>query len=717
MSRRLGPVTFAHLDTRRQSLLGFGTFGGALAAALFAILAFHLLPGPFNVEPGSVARMDFRSPAKVSFPSNVLTREEQERAQSSVADVYDLDTLAARVQQQKLADAIERTGQLRDSQFDPDARRRGLQDLRDAGIGDRLGNDLLVLSEASWSRVRTETLWLFSELMRARFTEAQVPERIAAVTTQLSPELSPPERALVADLLRAFARPTLLLNAESTARARQQARDAVKPVRVNVERGEMILREGDVVRAVDVEKLEAAGLRGGMNWNGLAGTTLLTVLLVVILVSYLVLFQPALATQPRKLLLLGVIVVGATLAAKVMVPGRDLYGYFFPAAAVGMLVTTLIEAHLGIVVSALFAMVLGVIGGFSFELTAIAVAGSLIGILGVWRRERLHAIFVAGLAVATVNASLSVSFHLLSQGPDVLRLALLVFVALANGALSALLTIGGYSVLGNLFGVTTALGLLELAHPAQPLFRRLLTDTPGTYHHSAVVANLAERAAGVVGADALLCRVAAYYHDIGKTLRPYCFVENQARGENVHDRLSPETSAQLIIAHVTDGLELARQYRLPEPVRDVIAQHHGTRLVTFFYHRASQQAGRDLDERDFRYPGPKPQTKEAGLIMLADTVEAMARSGSDHSRENLGFIIDRAVSTIVAEGQLDECDLTLRDLAHVRVSFLEALASFYHPRVEYPGAKAPEAPMLPEPEALISGGPVEEPAREPIFPS
>jgi putative nucleotidyltransferase with HDIG domain len=213
-----------------------------------------------------------------------------------------------------------------------------------------------------------------------------------------------------------------------------------------------------------------------------------------------------------------------------------------------------------------------------------------------------------------------------------------------------------------------------------------MTEAPGTYHHSILVANLAERAAEAIGADALLVRVGCYYHDIGKALRPGFFVENQFDGESVHDLLDPATSARMILAHVNDGLTLARRYRLPGRVQDFIAEHHGTRLVTYFYHRAQQQQNA-VDPRQFQYPGPRPQSKETAIAMLADAVEARARATRDHSVENIGRIVDEIVAQRLSDGDLDECDLTLRDLATIRATFKRVLQGVYHPRIEYPSAQ------------------------------
>jgi len=349
----------------------------------------------------------------------------------------------------------------------------------------------------------------------------------------------------------------------------------------------------------------------------------------------------------------------------------------------------------------------------SFDLMTFTLVGGTVGALTVARLERFMTFFRAGLYVSIANFLVSVSFQLFAGELATEQVALLALISLVNGLLAAGLAMSAVYLLGHVLEITTPVSMLELAHPSQPLFRRLLTEAPGTYHHSVVVGNLAERAAEVVGADALLCRIGAYYHDIGKLVRPYAFIENQVDGTNVHDELAPMTSARIIQAHVPDGLALARRHRVPRRVQDLIAQHHGTTLTGFFYRKACQQNdGERVDETLFRYSGPRPQAREAGILMLADSVEAATRSSRDHSAENVQKIIERIVRERIEEGQLDECELTLRDLERIRVTFAAVLQGIFHPRIEYPPSVAPspgtaEARPAERPLAQVGGAPPE----------
>ncbi|HMN29473.1 MAG TPA: HDIG domain-containing protein, partial [Caldilineaceae bacterium] len=261
-------------------------------------------------------------------------------------------------------------------------------------------------------------------------------------------------------------------------------------------------------------------------------------------------------------------------------------------------------------------------------------------------------------------------------------------VAALNGGISASVALLGYFLLGNLFNITTSLQLTELSRPTHPLLRQLLLKAPGTYHHSIIVSNLAERAAAAIGADAFLARVGAYYHDIGKTVRPYFFTENIADGSSPHDKLDPLTSAQIILSHVNDGIDLAQKYRLPLRIQDFIREHHGKTLTGYFYTQAQRMApnGETVNEADFRYSGPRPRSKETAILMLADTCEAAVRSVRPATREDLERLVRKLIDERISEGELNESNLTFKDLQTIREVFLQVLQGVHHPRVSYPDA-------------------------------
>jgi hypothetical protein len=414
------------------------------------------------------------------------------------------------------------------------------------------------------------------------------------------------------------------------------------------------------------------------------------------------------------LLLLALVLVFIAFALK-LTAGRSIMPFFVPTAAAGMLVAILLDAGVALVLMALLAVIAGALNAGSLEFATYVLLGGFAGIVAVRRGDRLNVFVQAGIAVAVVGA-LVVSVFSLLGARDLTGILQLFGAALAAAGLATVVAVGSFAVLGNLFGILTVFHLLELANPSQSILRRLLVETPGTYHHSIMVGNLAERAAEAIGADPLLTRVAAYYHDIGKLSNPVAFIENQAGADNIHDELEPEVSAQILKQHVADGIDLAYRERLPKQLIAFIPQHHGTAIMSYFHARAKETAAAPyggiqttegaaaaaaVDERRFRHAGPKPQSREAALIMLADGVEASVRSLSSRDEPAIRAMVARIIDERLSDGQFDECDLTLRDLERIREAFVQQLLGMYHQRIAYPQNKIVEI----ESRRAAGGGP------------
>jgi len=420
----------------------------------------------------------------------------------------------------------------------------------------------------------------------------------------------------------------------------------------------------------------------------------------IILDLYLLRLRSDFWANRRHTILLFLLVVFFILVAKLMVPGHTLLPYLFPSATLSMLLMVLLGPQLAIAMTIVLSLLVGFMAGGSLELAAYVLVGGLIASLSLWRAESLNTFLRAGAYAILANVAVILAFRLPDQQLDLLGLVQLVLASVGNGGLSAILTLGGFFLLGSIFDITTPLRLMELARPTHPLLRQLLLKAPGTYHHSLLVSNMAEQAAEQIGADALLSRVGAYYHDIGKTVRPYFFVENQADGVNVHDRLDPKTSAQIIVSHTKDGLDLARKYRLPGKIQEFIAQHHGSGKVSYFYQQACQREGDagTVDEGDFRYPGPRPASKEVAIVMLADGCESAVRSARPTSAEEIDKLVRKVINDRLLRGELDDSDLTLRDLDKIREAFTSILQGVFHPRIKYPEG------ALKELEPAVQGG-------------
>jgi putative nucleotidyltransferase with HDIG domain len=671
------------------------------ALLLSAILSIDLVPRALEVREGDVASVAIKAPRNASYISPTRTRAARDAAAAQVPLVIELDRDRVVRQARTLSELIQAINGVRNdttSRRTPDQKTQATQQLTTPPLTDQTAERLAQIDDYRWSTLSNEAQRLLQDVLKDRIPEDRVTEVRQDLGLRVSPFFAEGDRAVVVELVARFVVPNLVVNQEATDRARQEARESVAPVEQTYQRGQTVVRDGQVITPLEIEALEALGLRNPEpDWRSVGASALLMFTLVGVLSAFVWHFDRPLLYRDRRMVLLASMLILATLAAKMVIPGRPLWVYVFPLPAVSMLVAILLDARLGVAVGVILSVILAWIAGGSLDVGVIATVGSLAGALAAWRKDRMVSYFFAGAEVALTMLAAYGAFFLASRSDDWTAASLVTFELMVNGVLSSLLAVGSFAVLGRLFGILTTMQLLELANPTQPLLRRLLMEAPGTYHHSIMVGNLAERAAEVIGANSLLVRVAAYYHDIGKLERPWAFIENQADTTgNVHDELEPAESARIIAAHVTDGSKLAERYGLPPRVREMIPQHHGTRTISFFYQQAAEQTSDGLDAALFTYPGPRPQSREAAILMLADSTEAAARAARDHSREAIEQLVERIVRQRLEEGQFDDCNLTLRDLTQIKTSFVTLLTGIYHPRIPYP-APEPAQPAVEAP--------------------
>ncbi len=665
--------------------------GAVFTLAVAGVMAFPILTGgQLTLGIGEVATLDVRSPRRVTFTSDSLTEEARRKAEASIAPIYTPPD--SHVARQQIARARAAADFIRAVRADPyttaTQKQEALGTLEGVPFSSAQIEQIVGLRDETWAKIESETLTVLDLTLRGEIRETSINQVRSRIPTMVSVDLTEAQASIVSTLAQSCIAANSFLDENATIAARAKARQAVEPVTRSYEAGQVIVREGETITALDLEALDHLGLhQAKTDWSDLAGTVLLTAIATLLLGLYLWRFEPAIWNRTRQVSLLAALIWLFVLAAKIMVPGRTVLPYLFPAAALPMVLAVVAGQNLAVLVAALQGGMIGVLSGGSFELGVFATIGGMVAAMTVGRVERLSALFRAGLYVALVNIVLVLGFQLRASAYDPVGMLTLLAAGVVNGGLAASLSIGGLFLIGNLFDVTTTLQLMELARPTHPLLQLLLMKTPGTYHHTLMVANLAEQAAGRIGADPLLVRVGAFYHDVGKTTQPYMFVENQVEGSNIHEKLDPRTSAGIIVRHVTDGLELARRYRLPSRIRAFIPEHHGTMRVGFLYHKAVQQASGDeskVDDRSFRYPGPKPQSKETALLMLADGCEAAVRAKGPSSVEELSEIVRKVVADRVACNQLSDCPLTLHDLDVIRQSFTLTLQGVFHPRIQYP---------------------------------
>lgn len=685
--------------TRRRRIVEANPEGVAaiLAAVLvLGLTAIVVLPGYTGASPkvGQPSASDIVAPYEIAYTSEVLTEAKRDAAERSVPPVFaPLDTTVAAEQRGRARQVLQHVANVRANPYLTDAERALLISSvpEFAGLPRSTLDQLWTMDDAEFSRVQVEVPSVVGLRMRTEIRPDSVPVPALGLVGFVDPAMDDATAQLVAELAAPFVAPNTRVDEEATAAAKEAARASVEPETVHYVAGQTIVREGDPLSAVHLEAMDQFGLlRPAVGWRDVVGVLAFAAAMVLVAGTSLEQLKPGFWRHSRTLTLVVLSLLAFAFAARMVVPEHVVLGYAFPAAALGMTLTVLLGLETGMLTSIVLAVMMGFMAGGDLETAVFVLLGSIAGSVVLGHVERFTAFLVAGLAVAVVDLSVIAGFHLADPLMDLRGVSELIGASIVNATLSAGLAALGALAAGALFGVTTSIQLLELARPNQPLLRQLQLRAPGTYQHSLLISNLAEAAASAVGADALLVRVASYYHDVGKVVRPYFFIENQLTGHNPHDGLDPHASARIIIAHVPEGAELARQAGLPEPIIDGILQHHGTTRVEYFYHKAVQELGEEsVDEAAFRYPGPLPQSPEMAILMLADASEAAVRAASPDSSEEIDSVLRRIIQSRLNAGQLQDSELTLSDLKRIRGAFVDVFKSVYHPRIQYPEGVLP----------------------------
>jgi putative nucleotidyltransferase with HDIG domain len=495
--------------------------------------------------------------------------------------------------------------------------------------------------------------------------------------------------------------PNLFYNREATEVRSRSAMETVRPVLFKLQKGEMVVRVGERITTEQAHKLEAifGNQRSGNRLFTALGT--FTLILVLFYFPYRFACKNIRKFNPtnKDVLIISLLISISFICFKTALlithnigsvfPSIDTASYFylFPFAAGAMIVRIFINSEVALVYCAILAPLLGIMFENNMLVVIYSLLGSIVGAHGVRHCTSRGTIYAAGIKVSVVNLSLALSFQTFNNAIFTTQTLYIALFALFSGVISAGFVSSFIPLIETFFQYTTDIKLLELANLNSPVLRELMVKAPGTYHHSIVVGNLVEAAAESIGANPLLARVSAYYHDIGKAAKPLYFIENQGGEENRHDKLNPSMSALILISHIKEGTELARESRLGQPIIDIIRQHHGTALIKFFYERARNQAkahGQIVEEKDFRYPGPKPQTREAGIVMLADCVEAASRTLVNPAPDRIQGLVQKLINNVFIDGQLDECELTMKNLHEIAKSFTVILNGIFHHRIDYP---------------------------------
>jgi cyclic-di-AMP phosphodiesterase PgpH len=667
-----------------------------LAAVIAPLLQSSLSPVP---KQGEIALRDYRAPQAISFNSDVLTQQRRDTVERTILPIYTSpDTRIARRQLEQLRATLAYINSVRaDSYATSDQKVDDLAALDDIHLRQDTILSILGLADARWQEVQQEAIAVLELVMSSAIrpeTLTDARNRVPALVTLSLPE---EQAAIVADLVAAYVAPNSQFSESLTQAALEDARRTVEPVMRTFVPGQTIVLQGEVLGADDIEALKQLGLMSTKHTSrDLASAAILSLLLVVFMTLYLRRKQLLYGGDVRNLAMAAMLFLFFLVSARLIIPTNMLMPYAFPLASFGLVTAALFGTELALV--ACLPLAILATYGYSnpLELTFFYLISSLFGVLTLGRARRLSTFLWAGLAVAISGASVVWVYRLPMPATNLESLATLTVAAFFNGLASTSISILLHSLLAQFLGMVTPIQLLDLTRPDHPLLRLLLRDAAGTYQHSLQVANLAEQAAERIGVDPLLIRAGALYHDVGKSLNPIFFIENQPPGFiNPHETLDPVESARIIIRHVPDGLELARKYRLPRCIREFISEHHGTTLTRYQYYVAVKTAGGDesqVDPEKFRYPGPSPQSRDTALLMLADASEARVRAERPADDESLRNVIKSVVSSRVSSGQLDETRLSLHDLNEIVDSFTATLRGVYHPRLNYPGVEPSAAP-------------------------
>jgi putative nucleotidyltransferase with HDIG domain len=715
-----------------------GRYQRQLLMVLLALtLTFIIIPkGGFTPgyhSPGDIAARDIKSPRDLLIPDEVLTETKRQSADDAVAAFYDYDSesgiaLVNRLNQllekrSKAEQTDETSEQLKaeaDSLFgttltsdeweslqkvsENDEASRAMRNALLTALSPQIVNDVeLFKSDLKRGIILRDlaTDKTFSFEGETKVIDLDAARQLFISSLKESKTLSTQQMKPINSLIARTIRPNLYFNQSETALQKKAARDAVTEVLYQVKQGEMIVREGERITENQILKLQAMRKIGSNSKNIQIAVGLLFCTLILLYVSHRfasrnirkynlnnrdLLFLSTTFVGLFILIKLAIFVASALESAFPYITSSSYY-YAVPFAVGAMLVRIVLNSEVTVFFSFVAAILVGILFGNNLLLTFYTFVGSLTAAHWVRHCKERATLYRASLRLSIVNVLTIIGIHfLVGHGFD-LQLLFKSGFGLINGFICAVIVIGTIPLVEHLFKYTTDIKLLEMANMHSPVLRELMIQAPGTYHHSVVVGNLVESAAEEVGVNPLLCRVAAYYHDIGKLRKPLYYIENIGAGENRHDKLAPSMSALILMAHIKDGVEIARENKLGDQIINIIRQHHGTGLIKFFYDKAKKQVNesvQQVSERDYRYPGPKPQTREAALIMLADAVEAASRTLTDPTPARTRGMVQKIINNIFIDGQLDECELSLKDMNLIAKSFERVLGGIFHHRVDYP---------------------------------
>jgi len=657
---------------------------------LSLVLPISLRSSTSLLDIGDVAFQDIHAPRTFSYESKILTEEARTEAEKSVQPVYlPADPSITRKQVEKLRVVLNYISAIRSDIFATLGQKiEDIQKISDLKISGDVAETILSLDDERWAAVQEESLYLLEQVMRNSIREDQIANMQRNLSTQISFDFSDSESEIINDIVSQLITANSLYSNDATSASIETARSKVEPVIKKFVAGEIIVSSGEVIDPLSWEALQELGYTEPKNKAlDYISAALITVVILIFNVLYIRRIRQTSGKKIQDLPVIAITFLLFLFTAKLIIPNHTILPYLFPIAAFGLAISSLYDYETGLIFSISLSMLAAFNEGSTVDLAFYYFLPTSIGIFVLGRGRRITTFFIAGLAIGLSGAAMVISYRLLNSYLDFTGVSTLIGAAFINGFASVSLTLIIQFILSQVTGKVTALQLMDLARPDHPLLQELLLNAPGSYQHSLQVSNLAEQAAKMINCDALLTRVGALYHDVGKLKNPQFFIENQPVNQiNTHDKVNPVLASKTIVKHVEDGLQLAQQYNLPPQIRAFIREHHATSLTRYQYNLAVKKAGSEdkVDAAAFRYPGPNPASKETALLMMADGCEARVRAESPKNVEEIAQIVDSAIELYLNRGFLSQTDLTLNDLRLVKQSFVKTLKNTYHQRIKYP---------------------------------
>lgn len=660
---------------------------------IYSVVATSIVTKKYNLKEGDIAKIDIKAPREVK--DELSSESKIQQAMNSVPLQYNKKLEIKNEVLDKITAFFSKINQLNVNQSDDRDKVQKLKSNAEISLSDE---DYLTLIKANKDDLKTvqdflskamadvydnnnisdnsqkdnqEDIKKVQESILLKVNESKLPKNLKDVSVNLGYSLITPN---------------FFYDKDKTEDLKRNAARNVQPVMIK--KDQIIVKEGEPITKYQVEILQSLGLLNDNSHSELNIYIFLGIFISLIIFlewMYIYKYYNKLYNDTSGLIMVCILSCISILLARSM---SVVSPFLIPLACIPMVFTLLVNDRVSLIINILNSILISSVVDFNVEITLLAIINAVVGSIVLKKMQQRNDILYSSMYIAIINSmfTFSAGFLLSNNAADVWQKT--IFSAIAS-IFSGILTIGLLPFFENIFDVVTTIKLLELSNPNNPLLKRLLMEAPGTYYHSILVGNLAEVAAEEIGGNPVLARVSAYYHDVGKVKRPYFFKENQPGKENPHNKITANLSALIIISHVKDGEELAKEYNIPKVICDIIKQHHGTSLVKYFYITAKNLSEKPdcVNEENFRYEGPIPQTKEAGIIMLADEVEAAVRSINEPTKSKIEEMVNNIIKSTLNEGELDECDLTLKDIAKIRKAFLKVLNGIYHHRIEYPEDK------------------------------